>query len=690
MFNGNNDNEVTFIKFCLATKMSLLKSDVTKQSLEWKTRNGKRIMICKLCRHEYGKSAISRSDKWELHLRGGCKPNSTESTAKRDQLLSQLNHISTLQDQIKSTKSTGELHTSEKITFDQELFLDKLTDTIFCGGVPMSIVENTYFVELIHMLNNHALVPSRKTISTLLLERKYDQEKERIRDTLENVFSNNGKLTIHIDSWENPRHQHISSIVLSSPLLPHPVFLESVTNTYTSEDTSFVANHLERIIRSLGEHNIAAICSDNAKYVKNGKQSLSNTFKSIVMCNCICHIVNLILKEFNKRCLRLTRVVETCKEIISFFKDHPKYTYLLNEYNSKKLAGLEAYNATRWRSTYNMIVSIWRNRSNLTCSVHDNRFLCKERLVSGEKVLTPLIGDDLNQANKIKKIIIADEVWSEVKYFIDILHPLINIIKRNEETKYNIQDVYPTFFNILNETNGSKDATVKLLHSCIKAKLDAHFEPTIFKIAHLLDPNQLGKTLSITEKEHLESKMASHFTSTEQQSEFRKQWLDFQCHIIRLRGDIACGSNLFDYFTSLQHQLCLVSEYGKFVFSVTSSNSNIERVFSMYSFIHSKVRNRLTGKHAEMIMYIYNNKKLQEKQELTLGLSIAETLFDSEDDVRSKEDIFSFFNAELSNDTLNDDELSDDESNTANSSNAESNDDNLISTSFKHWGIVST
>lgn len=99
-----------------------------------------------------------------------------------------------------------------------------------------------------------------------------------------------------------------------------------------------------------------------------------------------------------------------------------------------------------------MIVSIWRNRSNLTCSVHDDRFLCKERFVLGEKELTPLIGDDLNQANKINKIVIASEVWDEVKYFIDILDPLNNIIKTNEETKYNIQNVYPTFLNLLNET----------------------------------------------------------------------------------------------------------------------------------------------------------------------------------------------------------------------------------------------
>lgn len=125
--NDSNDDELAFIKFFLATKMSLLKSDVTKQSLEWKMKNGKRILICTLCKHEYRISATTRSDKWELHLRGGCQPRSTESFAKRAQLLSQLNHLSTLQDQIKSASSTRQLSTSEIHTFDQELFLDKLT-----------------------------------------------------------------------------------------------------------------------------------------------------------------------------------------------------------------------------------------------------------------------------------------------------------------------------------------------------------------------------------------------------------------------------------------------------------------------------------------------------------------------------------------------------------------------------------
>ena len=60
--NDSNDDELAFIKFFLATKMSLLKSDVTKQSLEWKMKNGKRILICTLCKHEYGISATTRSD----------------------------------------------------------------------------------------------------------------------------------------------------------------------------------------------------------------------------------------------------------------------------------------------------------------------------------------------------------------------------------------------------------------------------------------------------------------------------------------------------------------------------------------------------------------------------------------------------------------------------------------------------
>ena len=83
-------------------------------------------------------------------------------------------------------------------------------------------------------------------------------------------------------------------------------------------------------------------------------------------------------------------------------------------------------------------------------------------------------------------------------------------------------------------------------------------------------------------------------------------------------------------------------------------------------------------------MYIYNNKKLQEEQQ-TLGLSIAENLLDDEDNLRSTDDILLFFNDTLSNDESNNDEL-----HTAHSSNAESSDDNLISTSFKNWGIAST
>ena len=48
----------------------------------------------------------------------------------------------------------------------------------------------------------------------------------------------------------------------------------------------------------------------------------------------------------------------------------------------------------------------------------------------------------------------------------------------------------------------------------------------------------------------------------------------------------------------------------KRILSLTCSASSCERNWSMYSFVHNKVRNRLGTKKAEDLVYIYTNSKL--------------------------------------------------------------------------------
>ena len=53
------------------------------------------------------------------------------------------------------------------------------------------------------------------------------------------------------------------------------------------------------------------------------------------------------------------------------------------------------------------------------------------------------------------------------------------------------------------------------------------------------------------------------------------------------------------------------------LFSSPTSSASSERVWSVYSFIHSKKRNRLGNKKIEMLAYIYINAALLDSKDFT-------------------------------------------------------------------------
>ncbi len=77
--------------------MSLLKSNTIKTAITLTVIGNKTVSKCNLCNHLYGKSAISRSDKWESHIRGiGCIPINKENQNRRQQIVNQLNVVNEL------------------------------------------------------------------------------------------------------------------------------------------------------------------------------------------------------------------------------------------------------------------------------------------------------------------------------------------------------------------------------------------------------------------------------------------------------------------------------------------------------------------------------------------------------------------------------------------------------------------
>ena len=77
---------------------------------------------------------------------------------------------------------------------------------VVTGLHPFRIVEESGFVELLAKLDPRYTLPSRKTLSTTLLDKKYDEIQEKIKKEFFQL-EKGATIGITTDGWQSADHQ---------------------------------------------------------------------------------------------------------------------------------------------------------------------------------------------------------------------------------------------------------------------------------------------------------------------------------------------------------------------------------------------------------------------------------------------------------------------------------------------------
>ncbi|KAL4119491.1 hypothetical protein QTP88_012298 [Uroleucon formosanum] len=229
---------------------------------------------------------------------------------------------------------------------------ESLIKTIVTDYQPISLVENSGFLEYSKKLQPLYKVPSRKTLTTKLLPNEYNKIVIILKKMLENVAS----LSITTDIWTSDNNIAYLTVTrhfifddhLYSPVLATREMRESHTGVN-------IANLLSDILNKWGiKDKIVTIVSDNGSNIKNAI--------NVHLCKhhhpCVAHTLNLSINEAIMSNKDFQDVLKKCRTLVGHFKHSVFASEKLKELQTQMgLPVLKVIQdvSTRWNSSVHML-----------------------------------------------------------------------------------------------------------------------------------------------------------------------------------------------------------------------------------------------------------------------------------------------------------------------------------------------
>ena len=233
---------------------------------------------------------------------------------------------------------------------------EAIANFIFKSGVSFRVVELDCFKEMFFVINPALVeaIPSRKELSTDLLDAEYDKVQRKIH----NVLTNSTNLTLISDGWTNVTGDHIVNFCIKAPGMS-TLFYKSIDTSGTGQTGEEVATQISNVIEELGPENFVSVVTDNASNMRAAWNLIEFNYPHIACNGCSAHVVNLLISDI----LRLETFANTTKDaqkVIKFVRNHAfvkaKYEEIRKELNVSKKLSMPV--PTRWYSHYTSIKNL--------------------------------------------------------------------------------------------------------------------------------------------------------------------------------------------------------------------------------------------------------------------------------------------------------------------------------------------
>ena len=166
-------------------------------------------------------------------------------------------------------------NTEDNVSNEKEEIDTAIARAFYTSGIPLATIENPFIIQALHKINPEYQPPSRKSLSTTLLEKEYKQ----VSADINKQIKNSNYICLTSDGWTNIHQQPIINFMITTP---QPIFwkaLESKENSHTGE---YIAEQFDIVIKEIGISKIAAVITDNASNMKKAHSILQKDYPNII------------------------------------------------------------------------------------------------------------------------------------------------------------------------------------------------------------------------------------------------------------------------------------------------------------------------------------------------------------------------------------------------------------------------
>lgn len=552
--------------------------------------------------------------------------NNSKASLELDQLAAELNG-----DEI--TSDDNELHNLSFGSDSRGEVFNEINNFLLTAIVkdylPLRLVESISFKNLLSTLNPYYQVPTRKTISNVLIPKLVETKKVEIHRILKSAYS----VCLTTDDWSSIAHECYASITC------HFIDYDCKLNTFLLDcflySEAHTAESLGKEIKSTAfewdiHDKIQAVVTDNSSNIVEAVKQLE--WKHVPS---FAHILNSIVQTALEK---IEPVRIKVKRIMQYFKSSPKASELLKAMQrSMEKMELEVKQdiVTRWNSTYDMFKRMLEIKESLisTMVIH---YPDLTQLTDGEFII-------LEQACKILEIFkdVSTEMSDENKVTISNIILIScslkkyceNFIKQNSSLSLEVKTMAEFIISSLNNTlNDIEKNSVVTEATFLDPRYKEHgfsnkwaFQSTKENLIKLL----ANIPLKDEDEEHSENEESIQEEEKNSEPNTSKLWDDFDARVsglvvsfteknLEVSADIEVQNYLREPLLLRKHDpLTWWKERRKIYprlfkeamkrLCIVGSSAPSDRIFSKAGYTLLEQRNQLTGKRVSDIIFLNAN-----------------------------------------------------------------------------------
>lgn len=479
-----------------------------------------------------------------------------------------------------SSQSSLESYIS-KISTTQKKSIDmQVGRFIYATNLPFRTVDHPQFIKLVQDLQPAYKPPKREDVGGRLLDSVYEEQLEACAQKLkgENVC-------LSLDGWSNIHNDSIICVAVTTKT-GDTYLIDTVDTSVNAHNAEYLAKIATESIKNCQQNlqcNVSSLVTDNAANVSKMRSLISeNTDFNIIAYGCSAHVMNLLAND-----IKYPRVKEQIVRVIKYFRNNHFANASFQEAKGKNAVKLMLPSEVRWNSIVDSLESYIKGWPILLQ-------ICEQHRGKIDKDIKNLVSDFNLKRN-------AEDMLQQLKPIADALDA---VQKDNCSISIAVK-IWKELKKKLEHIKVSKEIMNKFELRYNMALTPAHF------LAYMLDPNEKEEDMELSREERNSAMEFSKKSSSKYLLQLTVKFLakaePFEKFFFE--EEVIKGTTLYEWWKSQEKQ---INKFHTTVFTdveqlltAQASSAGIERVFSTFGLVQSKLRNRLGTEKASKLVFLH-------------------------------------------------------------------------------------